>query len=357
MGDRGSSGSRADKLRSLSIDRDDEEMSSRGLSWVTALALMIVSAGAAGGGVWWFLSGQGGPAGLAASDQPGQPGRTAASPAPAATPSPQPAPVVARARGLIASGYVTARRQATVSSEITGRIAEILVEEGAYVEAGQVLARLDAERAEIALDLARSRARAAAAAIDQIEADLKEARSELERTQSLRASDFTAESSLTEAAARVESLEAQLRRVRADAESARLDVTDQEDLVARHVVRAPFSGVIVGKNAQAGEIVSPTSAGGGFTRTGIYTLVDMTSLEIEVDVNEGSIERVSPGQKVEAVLDAYPDWRIPAFVEAIIPTADRSRATIAVRVVFAELDPRILPDMAAKVTFIEDPAG
>ena len=239
-----------------------------------------------------------------------------------------------------------------MSSEITGRIKDILVEEGAFVEQGQVLANLDATRAEIALDLANAQAASARAAVNATRADLVEARNVLRRTNQIRESGFTTEAAVTAAQARVDSLEAQLTRASADLQSSEIGAIDQKDLVERHSIRAPFAGVIVGKNAQAGEIVSPTSAGGGFTRTGIYTIVDMTSLEIEVDVNEGSIDQVFAGQTVEAILDAYPGWRIPASVIAIIPTADRSRATITVRVGFDELDPRILPDMAAKVTFI-----
>jgi RND family efflux transporter MFP subunit len=121
------------------------------------------------------------------------------------------------------------------------------------------------------------------------------------------------------------------------------------------VIRAPFAGVALSKDAQPGEMVSPVSAGGGFTRTGISTIVDMSSLEIEVDVNESFINRVTPGQKVEATLDAYPDWRIPAHVITIVPTADRQRATVLVRIAFEQLDPRILPDMGVKVAFMGAP--
>jgi RND family efflux transporter MFP subunit len=126
-------------------------------------------------------------------------------------------------------------------------------------------------------------------------------------------------------------------------------------------VRAPFGGIVVSKDAQRGEMVSPVSAGGGFTRTGIATIVDMASIEIEVDVNESYIARVKTGQPVTAVLDAYPDWQIPAKVRTVIPTADRQKATVKVRATFDRLDPRILPDMAVKVTFLGEersvPAG
>jgi RND family efflux transporter MFP subunit len=222
------------------------------------------------------------------------------------------------------------------------------------VEAGEVIARLDSVRAEIDLELAEARAVAAQALADQIDADLREARRVLARTERLETSSVFAEAALTADRARVESLDAQLRGAQAQLEIARLEVESQRDYVDRHLVRAPFAGVVVARNAQAGEIISPVSAGGGFTRTGVATIVDMSSLEIEVDVNEGSIDQVAPGQPVEALLDAYPDWRIPARVLAIIPTADRSKATIKVRIAFDELDPRIFPDMAARVSFAEE---
>jgi RND family efflux transporter MFP subunit len=119
------------------------------------------------------------------------------------------------------------------------------------------------------------------------------------------------------------------------------------------VIRAPFSGVVIAKSAQPGEMISPISAGGGFTRTGIGTIVDMDSLEIQVDVNESYINRVTPGQPVEATLNAYPDWKIPGDVIAIIPTADRSKATVKVRIAIKAKDPRIVPDMGARVGFLD----
>ena len=335
----------SEKLRSLSIDRSTDAGAqnpsiNRNQIVLGGVAVAVIL------GILWLVFGRSTDRVVAVASEPSAASTT---PAPSATTTPS-APVTAGR--LIASGYVTARRQATVSSEITGRIKEILVEEGAFVEEGQVLANLDSTRAEIALDLATAQADSARAAVNATRAELVEARNVLRRTNQIRESGFTTEAAVTAAQARVDSLEAQLTRASADLQSSEIGAIDQKDLVERHSIRAPFAGVIVGKNAQAGEIVSPTSAGGGFTRTGIYTIVDMTSLEIEVDVNEGSIDQVFAGQTVEAILDAYPGWRIPASVIAIIPTADRSRATITVRVGFDELDPRILPDMAAKVTFI-----
>lgn len=346
---------RREKLRSLSINRDDDERRGGGISPMTLIAAMVLSAVIAAGAIWFVMQ-NGGTTGA-----PDQQTSESAQSAPAIVTSSQaegrvPAPVasrVPRATGLVASGYVTARRQATVSAEITGRISEVLVEEGAEVETGEVLARLDDTRAQIDLELIDSQIAAAEARMRSLEFQVREAHAVTDRASNLFDRAITSEAALTAAQAQQSSLEAQLRAARAELESARVRRASQVDLIGRHVVRAPFAGVVIAKNAQVGEILSPASAGGGFTRTGVATLVDMASLEIEVDVNEGQIQRVSPGQRVEAILDAYPDWRIPARVEAIIPTADRSRATIKVRVALNERDARVLPDMAARVTFIE----
>lgn len=345
---------RRDKLRSLSINRDDDERRSGGVSPLMLVGAMVVTALIAAGAVWFVMQNgneAGAPVQQASTSAPAPTGGQAAGAT--AESAPAAAPRTPRASGLVASGYVTARRQATVSAEITGRIAEVLVEEGTEVEAGEVLARLDDTRANLDLELIDSQIAAAEARVRSLEFQAREARTITRRASSLFEREIASEAALTAAQAQQSSLEAQLRAARAELDSARVRRTSQVDLIARHVVRAPFAGVVIAKNAQVGEILFPGSAGGGFTRTGVATLVDMASLEIEVDVNEGQIQRVTPGQRVEAVLDAYPDWRIPARVEAIIPTADRSRATIKVRVALNERDARVLPDMAARVTFIE----
>lgn len=340
---------RSAKLQSLSIDRSEEETAS-GASFGTLATVALVSAGLAAGGTWWLMRGDT-PADIPAPDPgPVQTAQTEPASTPAATPAAQ-QPV--RTSGLVASGYVVARRQATVSAEITGRIRDVLVEEGTVVEEGQILAYLDDERARIQLDVLIAQRTAADARSRSLLADLEEARRVLSRAQILVEREVGSQAAVTAAQARVSSLESQLAGARADAASVRQQIRSQEDLIDRHIVRSPFAGVVIAKNAQVGEILSPASAGGGFTRTGVATLVDMASLEIEVDVNESQIGRVSANQRVEARLDAYPDWRIRAHVEAIIPTADRSRATIRVRVAFDERDDRILPDMAARVTFVE----
>jgi RND family efflux transporter MFP subunit len=276
------------------------------------------------------------------------------------TAAPPPAAVAAEARrpgSLVASGYVVARRKATVAAEITGKVIEILIEEGMVVQAGQVVARLDSVLAEKDLALARSRVESSEAAIAMTTADLEEATRILTRTRSLSQKNFASEADLTKAESRVGMLTAQLRQSQSQRETARLDAQRTEAVLDKHQVRAPFGGVVVDRSAQPGEMISPLSAGGGFTRTGVCTIVDMDSIEIEVDVNEAFIGRVSAGNRVNAVLDAYPDWTIPASVIAVVPTANREKATVKVRIGLLRKDPRILPDMAVKVTFLDEGAA
>ncbi len=256
------------------------------------------------------------------------------------------------ARILNASGYITARRIATVSSEITGLITEVNVEEGMVVDVGQVLARLDDALATVNVELARSQLNAQRAQINSIQANLDEANRVLSRAKELQAQSLVSEAELSRSVAQVDALTAQIKSARANTEVSKLEVKRQQERLDDHTIRAPFAGVVTVKNAQKGEIISPGSAGGGFTRTGICTIVDMTSLEIEVDVNESFIGRVFAGQPVLANLDAYPDWEIPAEVIAIIPTADRAKATVRVRIGILEKDARILPDMGVRVAFM-----
>ncbi|WP_281300680.1 MULTISPECIES: efflux RND transporter periplasmic adaptor subunit [unclassified Iodidimonas] len=276
---------------------------------------------------------------------------------PVSAPSPQQPKAAKGDEILNASGYITARRIATISAEITGRITDILVEEGMAVKEGQLVARLDDALAQIDLSLAKAQMIAARATLDATTANLAEAKRVLVRVSQLSEAMFSSEASFTQAKAAVEALTADLARAEADLEIARLQAQRAEERVRDHLVLAPFAGVVIDKNAQPGEIIAPGSAGGGFTRTGICTIVDMDSLEIEVDVNESFIGLVSPGQPVKARLDAYPDWVIKARVIAIIPTANRDRATVRVRIGLGEKDPRILPDMGVNVAFLNtDPA-
>lgn len=262
----------------------------------------------------------------------------------------------AQAAVLNASGYVTPRRRATVSAKVTGKIAEVLIDEGMHVEAGQVLARLDDVDAVAALRAAEADRAVATASLDDLNVRLANAGRTLKRIRELSARKLVSDEELDNAQTVVESYEAQIALAKERIRSAERSTQIARQNVDNCVVRAPFGGVVVSKDAQPGEMVSPISAGGGYTRTGIATIVDMTSLEIEVDVNESYIARVTEGQRVEAVLDAYPDWQIPSKVRTVIPTADRQKATVKVRITFDELDPRILPDMGVKVTFLEGAA-
>ena len=252
---------------------------------------------------------------------------------------------------LNASGYVVARREATVSSKVTGKVVEILVEEGMGVGEGQVLARLDASNVHANLDLAEAQLESARSTLAETEVRLEEADRELERVSNLARAAVSSEAELDRARAEARSLEARLDRQHVEIEVAGRQVALWKQQLEDTIIRAPFAGVVTSKDAQPGEMISPVSAGGGFTRTGICTIVDMNSLEIEIDVNESYIHRVAEGQPVEATLDAYLEWKIPCRVIAIVPTADRQKATVKVRVGFQELDERILPQMGVKVAF------
>jgi RND family efflux transporter MFP subunit len=255
---------------------------------------------------------------------------------------------------LNATGYVVARRLATVSSKVTGRITEVLFEEGAAVKEGQVLARLDPATANAEHLVASRSVEAARRRLREIEVRLADATKTLERTRSLVERRLLAQSALDTAEADVSALRARLAATQAEVAVAEGQLAVSQQALDDLAIRAPFAGVVISKDAQPGETVSPVSAGGGFTRTGIATIVDMDSREIEVDVNEAYINRVREGQRVEAVLDAYPDWGIPASVIGIVPTADRQKATVRVRIGFEALDPRILPDMGIKVRFLDE---
>jgi RND family efflux transporter MFP subunit len=258
---------------------------------------------------------------------------------------------------LNASGYVVARRQSTVSSKVTGKVDEVLIEEGMSVKEGQLLARLDETTSRPVHALAQRELEAARKNLEEVAVRMAEAERNLRRTQQLRTDKLVSELQLDQAQSEYAALSARLEALKSEVQVAegavRVRAQDLDDLL----VRAPFDGVVVSKDAQPGEMVSPISAGGGFTRTGIATIVDMDSREIEVDVNEAFINRVKANQKTEAVLDAYPDWIIPSHVINIVPTADRQKATVRVRIAFDELDARILPDMGVKVSFLEDRGG
>ena len=257
---------------------------------------------------------------------------------------------------LNASGYVTPQRRATVAAKITGRVTGVFFTEGMHVRQGFVLATLDDSDSQRALAAAIADRNATQASIADLQVQLKNAQIELHRAQQLQQSGVQSQQALDNATMTANSLQAKITYTREQVAAADARVKEAQQAVDNTVIHAPFDGIIVSKDAQVGEMVSPISAGGGFTRTGIATLVDMASNEIEVDVNENYIARVRPKQEVTAVLDAYPDWKIPCHVRTIIPTADRQKATVEVRIAFDKLDPRILPDMGVKVTFLGEEA-
>ncbi len=257
-----------------------------------------------------------------------------------------------RAALLNASGYVTPRRRATIAAKITGRVTGVFFDEGTHVREGQLLSTLDDSDAKRALDSARADRDSAQAAIADFQVQLRNAEIVLGRAEKLQKAGVQTQEALDNASTAADSLKAKIDLAKRQVVGAEARISVAQQAVDNCTIRAPFEGTVVSKDAQVGEMVSPISAGGGFTRTGIATIVDMNSNEIEVDVNETYIARVEPGQPVTAILDAYPDWEIPSRVRTIIPSADRQKATVKVRISFVKLDPRILPDMGIKVTFL-----
>ena len=252
---------------------------------------------------------------------------------------------------LNASGYVTPRRRATVAAKITGRVTGVFFDEGNHAKEGQLLATLDDSDSRRALDSSVADRDSAKAAIRDYEVQLHYAEIQLHRAQELTAAKVQSQDQLDNAVTAADSLRAKIALAKQQVSASEARVREAQQAVDNCTIRSPFAGIIVSKDAQVGEMVSPISAGGGFTRTGIATIVDMNSNEVEVDVNEAYIARVQPGQRVDSVLDAYPDWKIPSHVRTVIPTADRQKATVKVRISFDKLDPRILPDMGVKVSF------
>jgi RND family efflux transporter MFP subunit len=320
-------------LEQLRIDRGEEVLRpSRLRFWLVALILVAIGVGAA---AWGFFK----PAAPAVQIVVAQ----AASGAAAAPNS-----------VLDASGYVVARRQATVSAKLTGKLTELDIEEGDHVKSGQVIAKLDDSNVRAARDQAAAQLAYAKAGLAETEVNLANAERDYARQSSLLKDHYVSQAIVDSSRTTLDALRAQLATQKVNIEVAERGL----DVAARSlddtVVRAPFAGVVTVKAAQPGEIVSPISAGGGFTRTGIGTIVDMDSLEVQVDVNENFINRVRPGQVVSAKLNAYPDWQIPGHVIAVIPTADRAKGTVTVRIGIDQKDARILPEMGVRVSFLEE---
>jgi RND family efflux transporter MFP subunit len=254
---------------------------------------------------------------------------------------------------LNASGYVTPRRRATIAAKITGRVTGVFFDEGTRVAEGQLLATLDDSDVKRALESAKADRNSAQAAIADFEVQLKNAQIELRRADQLQRAGVQSQETLDNATMSADSLRAKIALAKQQVLGSEARIGEAQQAVDNCTIRAPFAGIVVSKDAQVGEMVSPISAGGGFTRTGIATIVDMHSNEFEVDVNESYIARVEPGQDVTAILDAYPDRPIPSKVRTVIPTADRQKATVKVRISIINLDKYnfILPDMGVKVSF------
>ncbi|MCY4296690.1 MAG: efflux RND transporter periplasmic adaptor subunit [Gammaproteobacteria bacterium] len=254
---------------------------------------------------------------------------------------------------LDATGYVIARRMATVSSKVTGKVMEVLVEEGMAVEEGQVLARLDDSVNRAQLELEEAQVAAARASVEELRVQIRQAELNLGRTRDLAANRLASQADLDRDELSLEALRARAEKTRRDIEVAERALRIQRQLLEDMQIRAPFSGVVIAKAAQPGEMISPVAAGGGFTATGICTIVDMESLEVEVDVNEAYINRVYPGQEATIVLNAWPDDPYQAEVIAIIPAANRNQATVRVRIGFINRDERVMPEMGVRVAFME----
>jgi len=322
----------SDLLRELRIDRRETEPASRRPLWIALVVVALVIVGAI---AWFALSGNSAPAVHTAVAKPMTSGGASAS-------------------VLDATGYVTARRSATVSAQITGTLIEVLIEEGDHVKEGQVLARLEDTAQRAAVAQTQAQLHSAQALLTQYQAQLAQNRRDSQRMEDMVGRKLVSTQQAEQAHTLVETLSAQVETQKRQINLAEASVAAAQVQLGYCTVRAPFTGVVIAKAAQVGEIVSPLSAGGGFTRTGVGTIVDMDSLEVEVDVNEAYIGRVVAGNPVESVLNAYPDWKIPSHVIAIIPTADRSKATVKVRIAIDAKDARIVPDMGVRVSFLEE---
>ena len=317
-------------LRIGGEEREDDGGRARRWLWPVVGIVLVVTLLAGAG--WWFL----GTGAIAV--------KTAVATAPNAG--------GAAGAVLQATGYVTARRLATVSTQITGTLTQVLIEEGDHVQKGQILARLEDSGLRASLGVAQANVQAAQAQVTQAQAQLSQAEADSRRQETLVASGMIAKQAAEQGRTAVATAAAALDTRRREVESARAQFAQAKVNFDYTIVRAPFAGVVTVKAAQVGEIVSPLSAGGGFTRTGVGTIVDMDSLEVDVDVNEAYIGQVKPDMPAEAVLDAYPDWKVPAHVVAIVPAADRGKATVKVRVALEQKDARLVPDMGVRVSFL-----
>jgi RND family efflux transporter MFP subunit len=324
-------------LNQLRIDRgSDGAPAGKTALWVSVAAVIAIAAAAS---LWWWSRPSGVPVKIATATAVADTGAMGAGSV------------------LDASGYVVARRQATVASKITDKMVELHIEEGDHVKEGQIIARLDDTNIRASLNAARAQLEYAKAGLAETEVNLANARRDYDRQKSLVKGHFVSQAAVDNSQTAADALIAQLATQKGNVEVTERNVEVAQRNLDDTVVRAPFDGVVTVKAAQPGEIVSPMSAGGGFTRTGIGTIVDMDSIEFQIDVNENFINRVQPEQKITAKLNAYPDWQIPGHVIAIIPTADRSKGTVTVRIAIDAKDPRILPEMGVRVSFLANGGG
>jgi RND family efflux transporter MFP subunit len=322
-------------LNQLRIDRSEPPSSGgHGKWWATGIAAAIIAAS----GVWYLLR----PTGVIVTTAVAQAATTGG---PAS---------IGGASLLDASGYIVARRRATVSSKVTGKVVEVHLEEGQRVEAGDIIARLDDSNWKAALAQSNAQLQQAHANLASAQTAYDDAKPIFERNEQQKAAAVISAQSFDEAKAQYNVARNNLLIAQSALDSARAGVAVAQRSLDDTVIRAPFAGIVTEKAAQPGEMVSPVSAGGGFTRTGIGTIVDMDSLEVEVDVSENFINRVHPQQPVVIKLNAYPDWEIPGSVIAMIPTADRAKATVKVRIAIKQKDPRIIPEMGARVSFLTE---
>jgi RND family efflux transporter MFP subunit len=326
---------RAALLNQLRIDRSQPPSSQvSGKWWATGIAVAIIAAS----GIWYLLR----PTGVIVTTAVAQPATTGGSAASAG------------ASLLDASGYIVARRRATVSSKVTGKVVKVMLEEGQRVEAGDVIARLDDSNWKASLAQSNAQLQQAEASVASAQTAFDDAKPIFERSEKQKAAAVISAQSYDESHAQFNVARNNLLVAQRGLEAARAGVDVAQHNLDDTVIHAPFAGIVTEKSAQPGEMVSPVSAGGGFTRTGIGTIVDMDSLEVEVDVSENFINRVRPQQPVTIKLNAYPDWDIPGSVIAMIPTADRAKATVKVRIAIKQKDPRIIPEMGARVAFLSD---
>ncbi len=320
------------RLNELRIQRTERDHGDGPPRWLWPVVAAVLGTALAAGAAWWWLV-----------------GRPLVVQAAVAT-----APAAGTNAGAVlqATGYVTPRRRATVSTQITGTLTQVLIEEGDHVDKGQVLARLEDGALRASLGAARANLLSAKAQVATAQAQLAQAQADEHRQAELLASGMVTRQAAEQARTAVATNVAQLDARRREADAVDAQLTQAQVNFDYTVVRAPFAGVVTEKAAQVGEIVSPLSAGGGFTRTGVGTIVDMDSLEVEVDVSEAYIGQVQAGMPAEALLDAYPDWKIPAHVIAIVPAADRGKGTVKVRVALEQKDARLVPDIGVRVSFL-----